>query len=424
MKVFVALLLFAAPSFAQTIGNDNSCDISVAPAATLLLPYFEADVYQGAERAQDTIVTVTNVSPVTQIAHVTIWTNLAYPLYAFDLILTGYDVQAISMRDLLTSGRIAGGVPRGYFRAPIGSRSFGNPKHNAGVVSGCLELPSTIPPEIVAAVQRALTLGTLGDCDQVGTTHTNAIGYVTIDVVNKCASAFPTEPSYYQEDLLFDNVLIGDYAFIAPNPITGNYAVGSPLVHIRAIPEGSLAGEPLPTPLRRTFYEVYTPASTPHIDRRQPLPAAFAARYIEGGLSGFLTGFVVWRQGIVPPGSPCAEYSRNQQDIREVIRFDERENAFIKTEPGGFTIPPKDPGPPATIRIRTENTSIFPALTSGDVGGWMYLNLTSPTTTQTQGWVVSTMTAEGRFATAFDAAPLGNGCSSPPAVPAVIGPMP
>ena len=50
------LLLFATSAFAaspSTINNDDSCDVTVAPAATLLLPYFEVDF---TNRTQDTLV--------------------------------------------------------------------------------------------------------------------------------------------------------------------------------------------------------------------------------------------------------------------------------------------------------------------------------------------------------------------------------
>ena len=43
-----------------TTNNDDSCDIGVAPAATLLLPYFEVDLDDPA--GETTLFTITNVS--------------------------------------------------------------------------------------------------------------------------------------------------------------------------------------------------------------------------------------------------------------------------------------------------------------------------------------------------------------------------
>jgi hypothetical protein len=60
-------------------GNDDSCDISVAPAATLLLPYFEVDFVSTARTARTTIFTVTNVSAQPRIAHVTLSADLKCP---------------------------------------------------------------------------------------------------------------------------------------------------------------------------------------------------------------------------------------------------------------------------------------------------------------------------------------------------------
>src|SRR5437764_8802337 len=85
-----------------TTNNDDSCDIGVAPAATLLLPYFEVDV---TNRTQTTLFTITNVSRYPQIAHVTLWTDFSFPVLDFNIFLTGYDVQRISMQQVL------GGTP-------------------------------------------------------------------------------------------------------------------------------------------------------------------------------------------------------------------------------------------------------------------------------------------------------------------------
>ncbi|HEY0593922.1 MAG TPA: hypothetical protein VGF40_19275, partial [Thermoanaerobaculia bacterium] len=75
-----------------TTNNDDSCDISVMPAATLLLPYFEVDIASPSSNARNTIFTLTNVTEQPQIAHVTIWTDWSYPVIDFNLWLTGYDV--------------------------------------------------------------------------------------------------------------------------------------------------------------------------------------------------------------------------------------------------------------------------------------------------------------------------------------------
>ncbi len=135
--------------------------------------------------------------------------------------------------------------------------------------------------------------------------------------------------------------------------------------------------------------------------------------------------------------------------MTEIVRFDEHENASV-TQPGAIicTPPPQPPlgAMPATSATST-SSSIFPGLTtSGDLGGWMFINASnngspvystapgrdfksgSSTFTncarQNQSWVTLMMFAEGRYAVLFDATPLGNGCSKSPQSGTVIGPAP
>ena len=81
--------------------NDDTCDIaSAAPAATLLLPYFEVDFKSPQTTARTTLFTIVNVTDLPQIAHVVVWTDWSYPALDFNIFLTGYDVQGINMYDI------------------------------------------------------------------------------------------------------------------------------------------------------------------------------------------------------------------------------------------------------------------------------------------------------------------------------------
>src|SRR5947209_7768520 len=114
----VAVALLAAGGFAQprravrgpqplrdsTIDNNASCDITVSPAATLLLPYFEVEVDKHVLEAKNTIFSVVNTSKVPQIARVTVWSDEGYPALWFNIFLTGYGVQPISMYDVIGRG--------------------------------------------------------------------------------------------------------------------------------------------------------------------------------------------------------------------------------------------------------------------------------------------------------------------------------
>src|SRR5207302_1645150 len=131
--LLVAVSLFASHARATT-NNDDSCDIGVYPAATLLLPYFEVE---WAIRATDTFFTVTNVSNVPQIARVTVWTDWAYPVLTFNLFLTGYDVQSISMYDVIVNGVIAPSAAGTSSKVTPGALSAANSANPNLSVAGC-----------------------------------------------------------------------------------------------------------------------------------------------------------------------------------------------------------------------------------------------------------------------------------------------
>lgn len=439
-NALIAILLLAAfGAHAQTTHNDDSCDIGVYPAATLLLPYFEVDFTAPSTTATTTLVSLVNVTRTPQIAAVTLWTDAAYPVLRFDLFLTGYDVQSINLYNVLARGVVAGDSTGA---TEPGSRSLpngANPNFLPSASTMCAATPASIPPAILDDVHRALTLGESAACPgtKIGLVHANAIGYATIDVVATCNGPLPNQSTYYA-DLLYDNVLIGDYEYVQPNRSTGNYAGGNPLVHIRAIPEGGRAGAFVETTLPYTFYDRYTPTDSRQIDRRQPLPSTFAARFIEGGNGRFDTHFTIWREGKTRGDTVCAADVFPERQIRNInitgfVRFDERENAmFLKC--GGFEGCFVTSVLPDTSR-RPSSSSVFPPLTTGDIGGWIFMNLNNGGSTTysaaternfatgstvtgprpSQNWVSVTLLAEGRYSVVSDAAVLANGCTpSPP----------
>jgi hypothetical protein len=456
-RTLLLIVLFSAAGVLgqspATTRNDDSCDIGVAPAATLLLPYFEVDVQSAPATAQTTLFTIVNTSQMPQIAKITLWTDWAYPALTFSAYVTGYGVASINLSDVLVRGSIRPGVDP--HELPGSRSTFGNPNHLPGADIDCTSRSMSLSDAQRAEVVKLLTIGqsSAPSCkERVGGTHANAIGYATIDVVATCSPTMPTESAYYAGEILFDNVLIGDWEVVYPNTTLGNYAGGNPLVSLRAIPEGGPAGSNVATYLPYTFYDRYTTVGGAYartVDRRQPLPSTFAARYIQGGSSGFDTSLVIWREGYTGAGAPCARYADNAaKDMTDLIRFDEHENAITLVPPCCIcTPPPFHLGPlPATSSTPT-SSYIFPGLTaSGDLGGWMYLNTSnsgSPVystapgrdfktgsstsancSRQSQGWVSILMRAEGRYAVLFDGVPLGNGCSISPAPGTPIGPAP
>jgi hypothetical protein len=473
MKTRIALALLTVfvtvPASAGVSDNDATCDIKVGPAATLLLPYFEVDLQPGGE--QTTLFTITNVSRYSQIAHVTLWTDWSVPVFNFNIFLTGYDVQSINLKDIIVSGIVASAAgtgpttaksPLGALTSPTnGGPGYTNPNFKAAIE--CDALPGVIPQTVIATVRNALTSGNSPDLtSRVGGPHANAIGYATVDVVGSCSTRLPSDPLYYTTDLLFDNVLIGDYQQIGPHPSSGSAAFdagGNPMVHIRAVPEGGGAGSNVATELPYTFYDRYTPATNRLQDRRQPLPSTFAARFIQGGAGAFATNYTIWREGFGNGTFNTSQPVNGALSVMEIVRFDETDNPTVA--PPCNALCPGIPTYtfPATSSSSTASAS-YPSRSSADVGGWMYLNLNNggstgysvtrrisgfatvitgpgstsnlaPSLSQTvgprpsQNWVTITMfgtLGTKRLVAEFDAASLGNGCTPAASVGSVFGP--
>src|SRR6476661_642555 len=95
-----AIVLLLAGLLASAPASAVICTIDEVPAATLLLPYFEVDL--GNQWGNGTLFSVNNASATAVLAHVVVWSDLSVPVLDFNIYLTGYDVQTISLRDLFT----------------------------------------------------------------------------------------------------------------------------------------------------------------------------------------------------------------------------------------------------------------------------------------------------------------------------------
>jgi hypothetical protein len=405
----------------RSTNNDDSCDIALLPAATLLLPYFEVDLTD--RNGETTLFTITNASPMEQVAHITLWTDYGFPVINFNVYLTGYDVQGLNLYDVIALGQIAPTKGTGFedTGSPVGAFSKANPAISE---DSCRNLPMQVNNSYRTRMQDAFTkgsvatIGGVAGCSGIGGIHTRATGYATIDVTRRCGILFPTEAAYYTDEIAFDNVLTGDFMQVNGSQ---NFAQGNPLVHIRAIPEGgtsaSRAAEPgtYRTNTPRTFYGRYQSAANPVADGRQPLPSTFMARWISGGAGGFESSFKIWRESQVAGNADCPAYQSNENNpVMEIVRFDEEENAVAQP----LDCPPILCFPPFTNRIPSAalvgiGDEIIPPNDNDAVAGWLYLNLHNSLTetAAAQAWVVTSMRAEGRFSVDLDATALGNGCT-------------
>jgi hypothetical protein len=211
-------------------------------------------------------------------------------------------------------------------------------------------------------------------------------------------------------------VLIGDYQQVNS---AQEFAQGNPMVHIRAVPELNGNVGINPTNFDRTFYSRYQTLGDV-IDRRQPLPSTFAARWINGGTGDFQTSYKIWREG-VNIGTDCDTVEENGTlVVAESVVFDEHENGEGNAPDEGDISPVIGPGvstlPETSLTAIAPGSEVFPqSILSSSIAGWMYLNLHNPADPDqdfaTQNWVVVSMRAEDRYSVDFDAAWLGNGCS-------------
>jgi hypothetical protein len=434
----LALLFIATIASAATVAkpiiteNNASCEIGNYPAATLLLPYFEVDFRAPSTSAITTVFTVVNTSRSPQIVRITIWTDYGYPAMWFSCFLTGYDAQTFSLYEIIARGNLPF-TSSNYQRGTASAENSANGNFNSEI--WCERAGGTITSSMVQRLQKILSTGQRDEPNcRVGGEHEIAIGYVTVDVVNSCGVDSPLEASYWKEMLLFDNVLTGDYERINPETTNGNYAGGNPLVHIRAVPDGGHAGSVAATALPYTFYDRYTPPEAKKIDRRQPLPATFAARWIQGGRDSFHTDFTIWREGVVGATKNECEYIRNATlpvNRSSIVRFDEQDNPSIVTcgeEACAGSLP-------VVSATAAGSGTLFPPMAgSNDVGGWMWLGLDNripgsgasayALPRPSQNWVTVQMYAEGRYAVDFDATALANGCTAAPATPSIVAKTP
>ncbi|MEA2489960.1 MAG: hypothetical protein QOH21_1752 [Acidobacteriota bacterium] len=122
-----------------------------------------------------------NTSNQPQIARATIWTDWAFAVMTFDIFLTGYDVQAINLYDVLVNGRLPG---TGSVNSPAGSRSVaGNPRFLPSAQTSCAQMPSAISSALIQYVLNALRNGTYPEC-----------GNARAPCPSRAATAWPSTP--------------------------------------------------------------------------------------------------------------------------------------------------------------------------------------------------------------------------------------
>ncbi len=330
------------------------------PAATLLLPYFEVDADN--PNGTTTLLFIRNASAAPVVAHLTFWTNLAVPLVNFDVYLTGFDEQAINLRDVLVEGVLPTTGPADFL-SPRGSLS--QPHDDFGGTCGSVlgDPPAYSNPAITPfflAHLRAWLTGQasplVGTCAGEPTDH--LVGYLTIDATNYCNLSFPTDAGYFVQGgtgIASDrNVLWGEWALVDPG---SNFAYADNMVHLEASPDDPRTS----TPGSYTFYGRYPAGSA--ADNRERLPAGWNAPLERLTEATGTSELLVWRDSGTPKSSPfpCgvppSEYPLGSEE------------ASVVDPDGAATSLPSDTFPWATQRVAIGETGSVARLDLDTVTG-------------------------------------------------------
>ncbi len=452
--VLTGLLAWSLPGAAEI------CTIDDVPAATLLLPYFEVDL--SSTTGVNTLFSINNASASAAVAHVTLWTDQSIPTLDFDVYLTGFDVQTISVRDIFN-----GNLPR-TADTGVDTGDTSNPNDgisNKGDLSQDINFPGSSGPCAAAytnpvldnfrvtnlrAAHTGVNAPAYGGCLGAAYGDNIARGYITVDSVTQCNLFFPSSATYFSGGIADTrNILWGDYFYVNDGQ---NFAQGETLVHIESC-TGATGGvifsgyvgnggrDPLgaswcPFAAGFTDYTFYGRYEIPAgKDQREPLSTTFASRFINGGTFTGGTDLIVWRDSKTvagPANTPngpyvCGTPNRpswfplNQTDV---VAFDEMENPQDLCFTGDVVSPPlggtQTCFPLEAQRVSLQGGNVIGSDPTPDATfGWIYLNLNTTVSGVSypaanpaiaQAWVTTVMDADGRFSVGFDAIQLDSAC--------------
>ncbi len=460
----LCLLALGGQAFAEL------CTIDAVPAATLLVPYFEVDLEAAPGLGVDTLFSINNASAAPGIAHVSIWSDWSQPVLDFDVFLTGYDIQSVSLYQVLVAGNLPvtadeqsdQGQDGGRVDDPTstcdGTVDSCSPHHGqdgwdgsfdgSGIavlgVADCIDIfpffvNPLLTPTRLAEIQAKLT-GQAIDGSCFGADHGDSIarGYITIDNANACSLIFPNDPGYFSDGVdpgVASNInqLWGDWFIVDP---VNNFAQGDNLVHVEADDDfdGGETGY--------TFYRRYT-AFNGSADNREPLGTTWATRYLNG-VPFDVTSLIVWRDATINDidagGHICGAAGEggvgpawHPMNETQVIAFDEQENWEELCDPffgdsGPPISPPEDPdfGDPVCFPLETQRVTLGTGnLEMSYSFGWLYLNLNvglddgsgaddlDPGTdgTLAQSYVAANHSALGLFSVGLSAIELTSACT-------------
>ncbi len=431
MKKLVSCLAAASLLGLGGAAMADLCTIEATPAATLLLPYFEVPL---SGNTRDVLFSINNASRNSVFAHVTVWSDMSVEAIDFNIYLTGFDVQTISLGQIIRSGL----VPQTSSGSPRGAWSGAHPTFSAAC--NILLPPGNVPANKIAHMQALLTGNPSsiyqGNCGGFPYGDNVARGYVTVDHVVNCTVLSPCDVGYFSNAqgvpgtgvAGYANVLWGEWYAIN---YAQNFAQGDTLVHIEAATPGDQVAIGLiddGTFWNRCSNDWFFAgfAIVPHPDLRESLATTYATQFY--GQFGAPTTFVVWKDsqypeptnqgypglGGFPPGFSCtAGPDWYPLPESQLVFFNEREDPVI---PDPCRISPCPPQLLVQFPIEAQAVTVaqLGVPSSTHPSGWMYANLNQDfgpiPVVLAQAWVQSVHSALGMFSAGLNAIQLDNFC--------------
>jgi len=248
----VVSVMFQPAEAAATV-----CSSGPSPASSLVFPFVVLDY----SNSNTTIIGITNTGPEAQIVHVTVWTDYGASILSFNIVLSGYDLETINIRDLLVDGilpisadpegsdPLGGAIARGpvtpatplpvpnssasiFDRCNSGSHQSVPSAYSVPIGAGALDIFKSYLQMSQTQDRFHQSCGgssySLGDWYELRDTDDPTWMWITADVVWTCNKLLPDSdsnywldgptqnPSYSQEGAqrFVANVLIGDVTWV------------------------------------------------------------------------------------------------------------------------------------------------------------------------------------------------------------------
>ncbi len=352
------------------------CGSVEAPAATVLLPYFEVDLDNPEGRT--TLFSVANVEQEQVLAHAVLWTNWGNPALSFDVFVPAEGVVSLNLRHVLLG------------QLPATSPTADPPP---GRYDSCTD-PVTLP-EVDVEELRAILTGQPHPQD--GLCHSSAVedgrlatGYVTVDVVKDCSGAeltTPFDPGYFSDGgtglATNDNALAGDFFLVDPA-------------------EDSAQGETL-VPLVADAESFGSPSFYRRDDNRMPLPAALRSRFLKGGIFTGGTDLLIWMEDRTDP----IECGDDHLFEGYLVEAEWRSESGGQTDRHSFVVDEH------TMRVEVggDLLPIGPSFGTVDVGGQHFQSNPGPPLSRLlQTWMMPILRADSRFSVGLEGIPIEDFC--------------